>query len=165
MDPTSGATVVLLGENELTTRVLPIFVGPVEAQAIAIGLQQLVLPRPGTHDLIVEVLEQLGARVTMVVVTELKDGTFYAELEISDPAKTHRVSVRPSDGFALATRAGVPVQVDTAVFDAASVEVVRTPDEPFEQEEIESIVDQFRDFLAETDPEGFSDPDPPSPPS
>lgn len=157
VDPASGSTIVLLGEGRETTRVLPIFIGPAEAQAIVLGLQRVQLPRPGTHDIIVDLLERLHARPISVVVTELREATFFAELEIDAPNETVRLSIRPSDGIALATRTDIPIYVEAGVLDLAAVEITREPDEPFDEAEVESIVSEFQDFLSTAEPEDFDD--------
>ncbi|MDH3682007.1 MAG: bifunctional nuclease family protein [Acidimicrobiia bacterium] len=161
LDAATGSTLVLLGEDVETTRVLPIFVGPAEAQAILIGLQGLELPRPGTHDIVAQLLERLHARITSMVVTELRDNTFYAELGVETADETIQLSIRPSDGIALAVRTGVPIQVRSEVLDDAGVEIVHPQDTPFSDDEVESIVGEFQEFLATAEPQDFAPPDGP----
>lgn len=150
----SGAPIVLLSEVD-DGRVLPIFVGPAEAQAILVGLQGVQRPRPGTHDLLLDVLASMGVELSAVDVTELREGTFIAELVLTTADGVERVSSRPSDAIALAVRAEVPVQVNQAVFDDAGIEVTHEPDEPISDDRIDDIVDEFRSFLAEATPTDF----------
>ncbi|NND73735.1 MAG: bifunctional nuclease family protein [Ilumatobacter sp.] len=158
LDPNSGSSIVLLGEPSDVTRVLPIFIGPAEAQAIAIGIAEVEMPRPGTHDLMVEIINRWHARLVEVDVTELRDGTFFAELELATADGTQRVSSRPSDGIALAVRVGAPIMVAQRVLDTAAVGVERGDDEPFDAAQIEAIVAEFQDFLATAEPEDFGAP-------
>lgn len=162
LDPNSGHSIVMLGEMGDTTRVLPIFIGPAEAQAIAIGIAEVRLPRPGTHDLLAEVMSRSDARLVEVHVTELRDGTFLAELELATRDGTQRVSARPSDGIALAVRVGAPIMVARVVLDAAAVGVDRIGSGPFDDDEIEEIVEEFTRFLATAQPADFVDPDAPA---
>lgn len=133
--------VLLLAESN---RQLPIWIGSPEAAAIALSQQGVVAARPLTHDLIRNVLEQLGAPCVRVEVTALVDGVFHAELVLSTG---QRISCRPSDGVAVALRAGVPILVADDVLDAAAI-----VEEPT-TEEVD--VDAFRAFLDEVSPEDF----------
>jgi uncharacterized protein len=149
--------VLLLREQEGARRVLPIYIAPEEAQAIERGIKQFVPPRPLTHDLLRDVLEALGATLVRLVVTELREsdqggGTFFAELVLELPGGTTTVSSRPSDGVALAVRTGAPIFVADDVLDRAATAVA---DEE-EGEGQEEIVDQFREFLDEVNPEDFA---------
>ena len=158
VDPTTGASLVILGENEETTKVLPIFIGPAEARAIVVGLRGIELPRPGTHELLAQLLERLHARVTSMTVTELHDDAFLAELGIEAPDEAFQLSVRPSDGIAIAIRAGIPLHVTAELLDDAGIEIIRTTDEPLSDEEVDAIVSEFQDFLATATPEDFEGP-------
>ncbi len=148
----SNQPIVLLRENE-GQRYLPIFIGPPEATAIVYALQGMETPRPMTHDLFKTTLDQLGAQLVQVVITELHDGTFFAEIELAqtaDGGTTYRISSRPSDAIALAVRAEdpVPIFADEAVLEEAGV--------LFEQDEEEEQVEQFREFLDQVQPEDFA---------
>ncbi len=165
-DQLSATTVVFLGQPETPTRVLPIFIGPVEARAILLGLSDVEAPRPGTHELMGHVLDACDAELDRVAVTELVDGTFHAILELTTPSGSTNVSARPSDAIALAVRTGAPVLVADQVLAEASVEIQHAPDEPFEEEEIEAIVAEFEqvletatvsDFIPEDEPETGED--------
>ncbi len=158
LDPNSGHSIVMLGEVGDVTRVLPIFIGPAEAQAIAIGIAELKLPRPGTHDLLVDVINRSDARLVEVDVTDLRDGTFLAELELVTHDGTQRVSARPSDGIALAVRVGVPIMVARGVLDTAGVGVEPSEEDGFDDAQIEEIVAEFQAFLADAGPEDFAEP-------
>lgn len=154
-DPQSGATIVLLGEPEDPTRVLPIFIGPAEAQSIALALAGVEPPRPGTHDLAVAIMEAAGVELVQVVVSELSGGTFFADVEIETAEGSKVLSARPSDSIALAVRTNAPVYVEGSVFDEAAVSVEHEADEPFDDAEIEEIVADFQEFLAGAEPSDF----------
>jgi hypothetical protein len=141
--------IVLLRE-EAGSRYLPIFIGPPEATAIVYALQGMETPRPMTHDLFKSVLDELGAALRQVIITELHDGTFYAEIEILRDGTTQRISSRPSDALALAARypEPVPIYADEAVLDEAGV--------LFDQDEEESQIEEFRAFLSQVSPEDFA---------
>src|SRR5215471_11287863 len=106
--------IVLLRELEGRHRVLPIFIGPPEATAIALALDGVETPRPMTHDLMKSLLDELGAVVQKIVVTELIDSTFYALIHIETGDRTLEVSSRPSDAIALAVRLGAPIFAEEA---------------------------------------------------
>ena len=141
--------IVLLREDE-GQRYLPIFIGPPEATAIVYALQGMETPRPMTHDLFKSVLDDLSIKLQLVVITELHDGTFYAEIELGGNGNTYRVSSRPSDAIALAVRYEdpVPIFAEEAVLDEAGV--------LFENEEEEEQIEQFREFLEQVRPEDFA---------
>jgi hypothetical protein len=122
-----------------------------------------------THDLMAALLKTLGAHVDSVEVTELSDGTFFAEQVLTGSKGSHRVDSRPSDAIALAVRVGAPVLVNESVLDAAGVTVRTTADEvPLDESEIEEAVGQFRRLLDELDPgdlaSALGDERPPAPP-
>jgi bifunctional DNase/RNase len=161
LDPDSGIPVVLLAESGMPDRVLPILVGPAEAQSIALAVAGLRTARPGTHDLLVTILEKADARLEEVAVTELVDGVFFAELFVEMPTGLQRISARPSDGIAIALRVGVPIVVAESVLDDAAVPVSRAPREPFSESEIESIVADFHRRLDSLQPSDFASDDRP----
>jgi len=139
---------LLLREAEGDGRILPIFIGGPEATAIAFALEQVETPRPMTHDLMKDLLDELGARIERVVVTELRDATFYAEIVLSMAGSVHSVSSRPSDAVALAVRYGAPVFAEEGVLDAAG----RAPGEGVPEE----VVEQFKEFIEQVNPEDFA---------
>lgn len=150
-----AGSLVLLSDLDTPNRVLPILIGPPEARAIAIALSGLRPERPGTHDLMVSLLDRSGVRLDEAAITELRDGTFYAELFVETDTGLHRESARPSDAVALALRAGAPIVVATAVLDEASVDVRRSIEEPFNEDEIDRIVADFSSSLAAASPVDF----------
>lgn len=133
-------------------RFLPIWIGPSEATAIAFALEGVEPPRPMTHDLLRDVTEALGATVDRIVVTDLRDGIYYANLVLHRDGEEVLVSSRPSDAIALAARTNAPIFVFPAVLDEAGVEIRD------EDEEVE--VARFRSFLEEVTPEDFKANDP-----
>ena len=146
--PTNQPIVLLREEGG--TRFLPIFIGSPEATAIVYALQGLETPRPMTHDLFKTVLDDLEIKLERVDITELHDGTFYAEIEFDREGTKSRISSRPSDAIALAVRFGaeVPIYADEAVLDEAGV--------LFEADEEEHEVEEFREFLDNVTPEDFA---------
>ncbi|HEY9411645.1 MAG TPA: bifunctional nuclease family protein [Jiangellaceae bacterium] len=128
-------------------RYLPIWIGAVEATAIAFAQQGVVPPRPLTHDLFKNVLEALGATLEQVRITEVRDGTYYAALVFAGGVE---VSSRPSDSIALALRAGVPIFASEPLLDEAGV--LMADDDTEEQED---EVARFREFLDHVTPEDF----------
>lgn len=147
----ANAPVVLLREQS-GDRVLPIYIGPEEAKAIALALEGVPVPRPMTHDLLRDTVVALGASLTRVTVTELRDRTFYAELELQIEGRTVRVSSRPSDAIAFAVRVDAPIYASEDVLDEAAA----PPAEEAEPEEQEEIVDQFREFIEQVNPDDFA---------
>jgi hypothetical protein len=139
---------LVLREAEGAGRVLPIFIGGPEATAIAFALEEVETPRPMTHDLMKDLLDELGARVERVVVTELREATFYAEIIVTLAGQVHAVSARPSDAVALAVRYGAPVFAEEGVLDVAG----RSADEGVPEE----VVEQFKEFIEQVNPEDFA---------
>ena len=138
--------IVLLRETG-GERYLPIWIGAVEATAIAFAQQGVTPPRPLTHDLMKNVLEEIGVHVERIVITELKDGTFYATIQMSRDGLKYDISSRPSDAIALAVRVNVPIFANEDVLTEASI-VIRDDEE---QE-----VEKFREFLDQVTPEDFA---------
>lgn len=142
----SNQPIVLLKEVG-GTRYLPIWVGAGEATAIAFALEGVQTPRPMTHDLLKLSLEALDATVQRVVVTEMQDGIYYADLVLARDGEEITVSSRPSDAIALAARTGSPILVAPQVLEEAGVEI--------HDEEEEDEVARFRNFLDSVKPEDF----------
>jgi bifunctional DNase/RNase len=140
--------IVLLREAAEQQRVLPIFIGAVEATAIAFALQGVVTQRPMTHDLMRDLLLGLGVGVDRIVITELREGTFYAEIQMTTNGTSTNVSSRPSDAIALAARLGTPIYADEAVLEEAGIVVA--------DDEEEDEVEKFREFLDGVNPEDFA---------
>jgi bifunctional DNase/RNase len=148
----ANAPVVLLREQGGERRVLPIYIDAPEAKAIALALEGRELSRPMTHDLLREVITTLGATVVRVTVTELLESTFYAEIVLEITGRSHVVSSRPSDAIALAVRAAAPIYASASVLDdAATVPEVEAADEA----DADEIIDEFRDFIDQVNPEDF----------
>ena len=112
--------VVMLKEKE-AERYLPIFIGPAEANAIAIKLRGETLPRPLTHDLLRSIVDSLGASVDSIIVSELKNDTFYAKIILNVDGGQMEVDARPSDALALAVRTDVPIYAEESVLDKAGI--------------------------------------------
>lgn len=112
--------VVILKEKG-SDRYLPIWIGPAEADAIAIKLQGVNVPRPLTHDLLGSVISSLGAKLVRITVTDLQNDTFYAKLGLQVNGNTVEIDSRPSDAIALAVRAQVPIFVDESVLEKAGI--------------------------------------------
>jgi bifunctional DNase/RNase len=123
VDPITNMPIIVLREVE-GQRVLPIWVGVFEANAIALQVENVQTPRPMTHDLLKTVIDQLGGRLERIVVCELKENTFYATLHVLSLKGLLEVDARPSDAIALALRSGARIFVDDAVIQSArSVEM------------------------------------------
>jgi bifunctional DNase/RNase len=119
MDPNSGTPIIILKDVNSET-MLPIWVGAYEANAIALEIEKIAPPRPMTHDLLRNLIVELGLKVERVVVTSLRDNTFFAVIEMTtDSGDPMRLDSRPSDAIALALRADCPIFVDTEVIKAS----------------------------------------------
>jgi bifunctional DNase/RNase len=138
--------VVVLKEVD-ADRYLPIWIGPFEADAITIELQGVQVARPLTHDLLRTVITSMGATISHVLVSELRNDTFYARIVLDYNGHSLEIDSRPSDAIALAVRMGAPIFVAESVMDAASI----VPEEEVEQEGITAEeadrLSIFRDFV------------------
>jgi len=143
----SNQPIVLLKET-MGDRYLPIWIGAVEATAIALAQQGVIPARPLTHDLLKDVLEGLGAELTAVTITDLREGIYFADLQFGNGVS---VSARPSDAIALAIRAGTTIYAEEAVLAEAGVAI---PEEGDSENEVE-VVERFREFLDQVSPEDF----------
>ena len=148
--------VVLLQEVGGARRTLPIFIGAPEATAIAFAIQGVATSRPMTHDLFRDVLVTLGVTLERVLITELREGTYYAELHLVQGAERSVVSSRPSDAIALAARLGAPIFAEDELIDSEGVQLAPDDDETEDGEVPEEIVTQFREFIEGVRPEDFS---------
>jgi len=128
-------------------RYLPIWIGPSEAASIAMALQGVATPRPMTHDLLKTILDDLSVQVNQIVVTELRESTFYAVITLERAGEQLEVSARPSDAMALAVRMAVPIFAAEEVLDEASILIPGEEDEE---------VEKFREFLDNVTPEDFA---------
>jgi bifunctional DNase/RNase len=147
----ANTPMVLLQEQDGAHRLLPIYIGSPEAASIHYALEGVEPPRPLTHDLFVTVLGQVGASLTRVVVTEVRDHTYYAELHLIVDDQEQVVSSRPSDAIALAVRCEAPLYAADELLD----EVGQLP-EPEPEVEAEEIIDEFKDFIESVSPDDFA---------
>jgi bifunctional DNase/RNase len=147
----ANTPMVLLQEQEGDQRLLPIYIGSAEASAIHYALEGVEPPRPLTHDLFVTVLTELGATLDRVVVTEMRDHTYYAELKLTTAEGERSISARPSDAIALAVRVDAPLFASEELLD----EVGQMP-EPAPEPEAEEIIDEFKDFIENVSPDDFA---------
>jgi bifunctional DNase/RNase len=130
---------------------LPIWIGHPEAAAILMKLQGASTPRPMTHDLLSDVLEQMDAKCEKVSVTELRDNTFFASITISMNGSELEIDSRPSDALALAVRTSAPIFAADEVIEESAIEF-----EGEEVEDTEQVVEKFKDFLDNVTPEDFA---------
>ena len=122
---------VVVLKDPLSERYLPIFIGPCEAEAIAMRLRDEHTERPMTHDLLNSMIAELGGEVQYIVVNDLRNNTFYAQIAVELDGETRLIDSRPSDAIALAVRVDVPIYVDESVMERASV----IPEEDVSEEE------------------------------
>ena len=143
VDPVTNNPIVVL-HDEQGERVLPIWVGTFEANAIALQLENVAPPRPMTHDLLRQIITELKGIVVRVTVTEVKDATFYAVIELAVNGERVLVDSRPSDGIALALRAKAPIYVEEIVLEQARSQ---------ESDENRPDTDRLRRWLESIDPD------------
>ncbi len=148
--------IVMLKDPD-TERQLAIWIGPCEAEAITLELQNTELARPMTHDLLKLAIEEMGGRISHILINELRDQVFYARLFVDVDGKPKEIDCRPSDSIALAVRAKVPIFVEEAVMEEAGI-----PPEPdvLEEEEEGSApkkLDAFSDFVDTLDFDDFEE--------
>jgi len=110
----SGSPIILL-TDKTGNRVLPIWVGLLEAHSVALALEGIPQTRPLTHDVTLTICQTLGANITAVEISDLKDNTYFAELYISSGKDKYLIDVRPSDAIALALRAEIPINISTSL--------------------------------------------------
>ena len=146
--------VVLLKETE-GERFLPIWVGMFESEAIAMRLQGAAVPRPLTHDLLVNMIGELGGTLRYVVVNDLSESTFYARIAVERDGEVQLVDSRPSDAIALALRAEIPIYAEDGVMDKAGI--LSSPEIRTETPEKEDELDVFRDFVDTLDLDDLGD--------
>jgi bifunctional DNase/RNase len=142
----TNTPILLLREHD-GDRYLPIWINTPEATAIALAHDGIRPERPLTHDLLTSLIEELGAQVSEVVVTELRGGTFYADLRLKVGDDIHSISSRPSDAVAIAVRTDAPVFASRDLLDEAGVHI--------RDEEDEDEIAKFREFLDRIEPEDF----------
>jgi len=145
LDPITNMPIIILKDVD-DRKALPIWVGIFEANAIALELEKIVTPRPMTHDLIKNILDQLGATVQQIIINDLRDNTFYAVIEISINGNRITIDSRPSDAIAIALRVSAPIFVaEEVITKAKSIDV---SDEKEEN-------DRWREWLEKLKPEDF----------
>ena len=160
--------VVILKEKE-SDRYLPIWIGPAEADAIAVKLQDISVPRPLTHDLLRAVIENLGGSISHIFICDLQNDTFFAKIFIKSNGKEMEIDSRPSDAIALAVRAQVPIYAEDVVLDKAGVQLDKETGKPIGleegdegegkavTEEEERSMSAFTDFVDTLDLENLGD--------
>ena len=146
-----GKQPIVLLKTAEGNKFLPIWIGHPEAAAILMKLQSATTPRPMTHDLVTDMLDQLGAQVTRITVTELRENTFYAQITVQQDGSEVEIDSRPSDAIALAIRADAPIFAADDVIEESAIE--------FEGEEVneEEIVSEFKQFLEHVTPDEFAE--------
>jgi uncharacterized protein len=146
-----GKQPIVLLKTADGNRFLPIWIGHPEAAAILMKLQGASTPRPMTHDLLSDVLDQMEAKCEKVSVTELRDNTFFASITISMNGSEMEIDSRPSDALALAVRTSAPIFAADDVIEESAIEF-----EGEEVEDTEQVVEKFKDFLDNVTPEDFA---------
>ena len=129
VSPVNYQRVIVLKED-LSDRYLPIWIGPAEADSIAVKLQDLEVPRPLTHDLLRNTIDAVGGSVRHVVVNDLQDDTFYAKIVVEVRGETMQIDSRPADAMALAVRAEAAIFVEESVMDKASIKMDKETGKP-----------------------------------
>jgi bifunctional DNase/RNase len=162
----SPQRVILLRQID-ATRYLPIWVGPYEAEAITVALQELEMSRPLTHDLLKNVFEKLGARLLQVEIVSLRNDIFYGEIVLEFEGEVMRIDSRPSDAIALAVRANIPIFVaeevllNAGILPEQDIRVSEPPPHEKPPEEDEKRLSVFEDFLEELNKKKSGDEDAP----
>ena len=146
-----GKQPIVLLKTADGNKFLPIWIGHPEAAAILMKLQSQAPPRPMTHDLLSDMLEQLGASISRITVTELRENTFFAQITVTQDGNEIEIDSRPSDAIALAIRAEAPIFAADRVIEESAIE--------FEGEEVneEEIVSEFKQFLENVTPDEFAE--------
>jgi len=151
LDRATNTPVVILQEHE-GERVLPIWIGPAEVNAIAMELAGMKFSRPLTHDLLKQVIVGLGADLRKVIITQVKDNTYYAELHIYRGDAVIQIDARPSDSIAVALRLKAPIFTSEELLDVTSIDM---GDQAPEQGPQPLDPDQLKSYLQGLDPEDF----------
>ena len=166
VSPMNYQRVVILKEKD-SDRYLPIWIGPAEADAIAVKLQDLSVPRPLTHDLLQTIIDTLGGSIDHILVNDLHNDTFYAKIVIQVNGDTKEIDSRPSDAIALAVRAQVPIFAEESVMDKAGILLDKETGKPItpERENVEQTpevreedlrrMSAFTEFINNMDLEDF----------
>ncbi len=149
-----GKQPIVLLKTAEGNKFLPIWIGHPEAAAILMKLQSQAPPRPMTHDLLSDMLEQLGASIVRITVTELRENTFYAQITLQQDGGEIEIDSRPSDAIALAIRTEAPIFAADRVIEESAIEF---EGEEIDQDRLDEEVAKFRNFLDEVTPEDFAD--------
>jgi bifunctional DNase/RNase len=155
LEPGTGAVAVVLREQDPPSRVVPIVVGSAEAVAIAAAISGEAPARPSSHDLMASLVTAAGTQVRAVEVTELRDGTFLADVVLGGAGGSARVDSRPSDALALALRVGAPILVADALLEEAGFALPEPPDEAAIAAELAA----FRERIDDVGADAFATPD------
>lgn len=159
---------VVILKEKMAERYLPIWIGPAEADAIAVKLQGVNVPRPLTHDLLCSVIDTLQAHIDSIIINDLKNDTFFARILLSFNGEQLEIDSRPSDALALAVRAEIPIYAEESVLDKASIMLDRETGKPVFLEGDERTADgklvsedemrklsAFQDFINNLDMDDF----------
>lgn len=147
-----GKQPIVLLKTANGNKFLPIWIGHNEASAILMKLQSQESPRPMTHDLLTEMVDQLGAAIARITVTELRENTFYAQITIVQDGQEIEIDSRPSDAIAIAIRTEAPIFADDDVIAESAIEF---EGEEVDEEQLEAEVVKFRSFLDDVTPDQF----------
>ena len=150
----SNRPLLLLREADGLGRVLPVVIDTPEAHAIHRGIEGIRLARPLTHDLIVNLLDELGARVISVQVTELRERTFFAEIELEVAGQKQTISARPSDAIAIAVRTETAIYASEEVL-AEAGQMIEGHDAEGDDGDPDELRDEFKQFLDDVNPDDF----------
>ena len=148
-----GKQPIVLLKTAEGNKFLPIWIGHPEAAAILMKLQSASTPRPMTHDLVTDMLDQLGAQVIRITVTELRENTFYAQITVQQDGSEVDIDSRPSDAIALAIRADAPIFAADDVIEESAIEF---EGDEINQEDLEKEVSKFKQFLDHVSPDEFA---------
>ena len=140
-------TPIMLLQKPNTNKVLPIWIGTIEAVSIAYAQEGFVHPRPQTHDLLLNILDSLNAKILEVLITDIHDKTYFAEIKLSTHEGELTLSSRPSDAIALALRSSAEIFVENSVFNDNYIEI-------YDEDKID--IDEFSQFIDNVSPEDFS---------
>jgi len=149
-----GKQPIVLLKTAEGNKFLPIWIGHSEASAILMKLQSQAPARPMTHDLLNDVLDQLGAQILRITVTELRENTFYAQITLQQDGGEIEIDSRPSDAIALAIRAEAPIFAADRVIEESAIEF---EGDDIDQERLDEEVAKFRSFLDEVTPDQFAE--------
>ena len=140
-------TPIMLLQKPNTNEVLPIWIGTIEAVSIAYAQEGFVHPRPQTHDLLLNILDSLNAKILDVTITDIHDKTYFAEIKVSTHEGELTLSSRPSDAIALALRSSSEIYVDSSVFNSNYIEI-------YDEDNVD--IEEFTKFINDVTPEDFS---------